>query len=246
MAPLCEGPCWHDISSVTAVIQLWAHFDPSLAVEPVFAALQLTCVTPHVVGKLDVSITESTAIKNTLTVSLSSTIALQHDTTITLQGYNAKMSGDSVLVLGGQSGVEVVTLVSWLPPKCSQHCPSSGLCPPEGCGQMCGADGRTPGHGCLKWCFYGEWESKEDFDAYLSSEGRTSASWKELCKLFAGAPKITSMKSMTGKPAVLAANQQLSKGVGFTDFVEVPLVAGSTAKLVDYMLHDPNGLKYTW
>ena len=32
---------------------------------------------------------------------------------------------------------------------------------------------------------------------------------------------------MLGKPAVLAANLQLSKAVGFTDFVEVPLVAGT-------------------
>ena len=101
MAPLCEGPCWHDISSVTAVIQLWAHFDPSLAVEPVFAALQLTCVTPHVVGKLDVSITESTAIKNTLTVSLSSTIALPHCTTITLQ----RCQSDGVLVVSLSSSL---------------------------------------------------------------------------------------------------------------------------------------------
>ena len=101
MAPLCEGPCWHDISSVTAVIQLWAHFDPSLAVEPVFAALQLTCVTPHVVGKLDVSITESTAIKTTFTVSLSSTIALPHCTTITLQ----RCQSDGVLVVSLSSSL---------------------------------------------------------------------------------------------------------------------------------------------
>ena len=159
MAPLCKGPCWQDISKIfTAVLQQWGQFDPSLAVDPVFAALQLTCVTPFVVGRLQVSIDESSAIqgvKNTLTVSMWSTTPLPHDTKITLRGINAKATedGDPVLV---QSNVGVasaaVTLVSWIPPKCSQHCPSSGLCPPAGCGEMCGADGRTPGHRCLQWC----------------------------------------------------------------------------------------------
>ena len=58
----------------------------------------------------------------------------------------------------------------------------------------------TSAEGVEMVAFYGEWESKEDFDAYFSSEGRTNESWKELCKLFAGPPKITSMKRM-GLPA---------------------------------------------
>merc|ERR1711988_1738698 len=94
--------------------------------------------------------------------------------------------------------------------------------------------------------FFGEWESKEDFDAYFTSEGRTNESWKEFCKNFAGEPKITAMTSMTGQ-SVLAtdANKAAKHLVGFTDIVEVPLGKGNTEKVVDWLLNDPNGLKYT-
>ena len=62
----------------------------------------------------------------------------------------------------------------------------------------------TTAEGVETVAFFGEWESKEDFDAYFASEGRTNESWKELAKMFAGAPKITAMKPMTAKPAALA------------------------------------------
>lgn len=94
--------------------------------------------------------------------------------------------------------------------------------------------------------FFGEWESKEDFDAYFHSEGRTNDSWKELCTLFAGPPKVTAMTPMSGRSVVKSDASRAPKHlVVFTDLVEVPLVAGSTAKVVDWMLNDPNGLKYT-
>jgi quinol monooxygenase YgiN len=94
--------------------------------------------------------------------------------------------------------------------------------------------------------FFGEWESKEDFDAYFTSEGRTNESWKEFCKNFAGEPKITAMASMTGQSMLATdANKAAKNLVGFTDIVEVPLGKGNTSKVVDWLLNDPNGLKYT-
>merc|ERR1711959_170382 len=54
------------------------------------------------------------------------------------------------------------------------------------------------------------------------------------------------MTSMSGQ-SVLAtdANKAAKHLVGFTDIVEVPLGKGNTAKVIDWMLNDPNGLKYT-
>jgi len=94
--------------------------------------------------------------------------------------------------------------------------------------------------------FFGEWESKEDFDAYFQFKGRTNESWKEFCTNFAGPPKVTAMTSMSGQSVLNSDANRASKHlVDFTDLVEVPLVTGSTAKVVDWMLNDPNGLKDT-
>ena len=90
--------------------------------------------------------------------------------------------------------------------------------------------------------FVGEWESKADYVAYVASEGRTNESWQEISKLFAPPSKFVGMEPMGGQPQQLARD---GNNVGFVVLVEMSMLPDSVTKASDYMLHDPNGLKYT-
>ena len=90
--------------------------------------------------------------------------------------------------------------------------------------------------------FVGEWESKADYVAYVASEGRTNESWQEISKLFAPPSKFLGMEPMGGQPQQLARD---GKNVGFVVLIEMSMLPDSVTKASDFMLHDPNGLKYT-
>jgi len=90
--------------------------------------------------------------------------------------------------------------------------------------------------------FVSEWESKEEFEAYSVSEGRTNESWKEIAKSFVLPTKFVGMEPMGGVTHTPAPG---GKAIGFVVLVEMAMLPNSAAKVSQYMLHDPNGLEYT-